>query len=119
MAGAGVKEWGTCAHDGKEVKLFTIRAPSGAYATATNYGATLTSLWVPDRNGTLGDVLLGYDSFSGYEAGANRSFSGRGVCLSCLVCAVDVFVSAEVAMGVRACKCTYTIRDVTMCIFFL
>jgi len=68
MAGAGVKEWGTCAHDGKEVKLFTIRAPSGAYATVTNYGATLTSLWVPDRNGTLGDVLLGYDSFSGYEA---------------------------------------------------
>jgi len=59
--------WGKCEHDGKDVKLITIKAPSGAYATISSYGATMTSIWVPDKTGKLGDVLLGYDSLKGYE----------------------------------------------------
>jgi aldose 1-epimerase len=31
-----------------------------------NYGAIITSIRVPDRNGKLGDVVLGYDSLDGY-----------------------------------------------------
>jgi len=68
MAGAAPKDWGTCALDGKDVKLITITAPNGCYATVTNYGATLTSIFVPDRSGELGDVLLGYDNLPGYES---------------------------------------------------
>jgi len=68
MAGASPKDWGKCAHDGKEVKLITITAPSGAYATISSYGATMTSINVPDKGGTLGDVLLGYDNLKGYES---------------------------------------------------
>lgn len=58
---------GKCEHDGKEVFLYTITSSSGAYATVSSYGATITSLWVPDSAGTLGDVLLGYDTLKGYE----------------------------------------------------
>jgi aldose 1-epimerase len=37
-------------------------------AKITEYGATLTELWVPDRNGKLTDVVLGYDNLGSYEA---------------------------------------------------
>lgn len=67
MSGAAPKDWGRCQHDGKEVKLYTITAASGAFATVCNYGATLTSINVPDKAGVIGDVLLGYDNLKGYE----------------------------------------------------
>jgi aldose 1-epimerase len=69
MSSAVPESWGKCILDGKDVKLFTIKAPAGgAYATLTNYGATLVSLWVPDRAGALGDVLLGHDTLVGNES---------------------------------------------------
>ncbi len=40
----------------------------------TNFGATLVSLKVPDRAGKIDDVVLGYDSVSGYESG--KSYFG-------------------------------------------
>ena len=51
--------------DGREAKLYTI---SGGKVTAaiTDLGATLVSLWVPDTNGQMADVVLGYDDASGY-----------------------------------------------------
>ena len=58
--------------DGTEVQLFTLRNASGATATISNYGGTLTSLLVPDRNGHLGDVVLGFEDVSGYQSPAFR-----------------------------------------------
>ena len=52
--------------DGKEVELFTIVNSHGLKMTVMTYGATVVSLEVPDRNGKLMDVVLGYDSLSGY-----------------------------------------------------
>ena len=40
--------------------MFTLRNQSSAALTAISRGAALTSLAVPDRNGVLNDVLLGY-----------------------------------------------------------
>jgi aldose 1-epimerase len=37
-------------------------------AKVTEYGATLTQMWVPDRNGKLADVVLGYERLEDYEA---------------------------------------------------
>ncbi len=42
---------------------------NGLTATLTPYGGKVISLWIPDRNGNLGDVVLGYDSASEYPAG--------------------------------------------------
>ncbi len=45
--------------DGAAVSLFTIANPSGIQASVTNLGASLVSLQVPDRNGSVGEVVLG------------------------------------------------------------
>jgi aldose 1-epimerase len=51
---------------GQEVSLFTLQNASGMKATITNYGAIVTSLYVPDRNGNFDDVVLGYPALDGY-----------------------------------------------------
>ncbi|RWW32189.1 hypothetical protein GW17_00003149, partial [Ensete ventricosum] len=40
----------------------------------TNFGATITSLLVPDANGNLADVVLGFDTVEPYQKGAGRYF---------------------------------------------
>jgi aldose 1-epimerase len=52
--------------DGRPVNLYTLTNANGAVVKITNYGAIVTELWVPDKNGTLGDIVLGFDSLSGY-----------------------------------------------------
>lgn len=45
---------------------YTISAP-GINASFIAYGARLTNLYVPDKNGTMQDVVLGYDEGSQYR----------------------------------------------------
>jgi len=52
--------------DGTNVELFTLRNANGVEARITNYGGIVTHLFVPDRTGKPGDVVLGYDSLDGY-----------------------------------------------------
>ena len=52
--------------DGEEIELFTITNSHGLKMKVMTYGATVVSLEVPDRNGKLTDVVLGYDSLAGY-----------------------------------------------------
>jgi len=52
--------------DGKVVDLYTLTNANGLVAKVTNFGAIVTELWVPDRNGNLGDVVQGYDNLEGY-----------------------------------------------------
>lgn len=52
--------------DGTPVDLYTLRNAKGAEARISNYGGIVTSLKVPDRNGRLDDVVLGYDDLAGY-----------------------------------------------------
>ena len=52
--------------DGQEVSLFILQNASGMKAALTNYGAIMASLYVPDRNGNLDDVVLGYAALDGY-----------------------------------------------------
>lgn len=53
--------------DGKEVKLYTL-INGKAKATITNYGARLVSLFVPNKENTQTDVVLGYDKAETYKA---------------------------------------------------
>jgi aldose 1-epimerase len=52
--------------DGKAVELYTLQNSKGMEAKITTYGGIVTSLKVPDKNGKLGDVVLGYDNLGGY-----------------------------------------------------
>jgi aldose 1-epimerase len=75
-------------NSGKPVYIFTLTNTSGMQARICTYGGILTSLLVPDRNGKLGDVVLGYDNLAGYVTNspyfgaligryANRIANGR------------------------------------------
>jgi aldose 1-epimerase len=57
--------------DGREVHQYTLTNESGVIVQIINFGATVTSLRVPDRNGKIEDVVLGYDSLQGYVAGSS------------------------------------------------
>lgn len=52
--------------DGQPVDLFTLTNAHGIEVRLTNYGGIIISLKTPDRSGQLGDIVLGYDSLSGY-----------------------------------------------------
>jgi len=52
--------------DGRAVELFLLRNAAGMEVELINYGAIIRALRVPDRTGVLGDVVLGFDSLSGY-----------------------------------------------------
>lgn len=54
--------------DGADVEIFTLRNANGMRAKVTEYGATLTELWAPDRDGRLADVVLGYARLDDYVA---------------------------------------------------
>jgi len=53
---------------GRPVTLYVLGNAGGVVVKIMSYGATVTSLQVPDRAGKLGDVVLGFDSLSGYLA---------------------------------------------------
>lgn len=50
-------------------QTITLTNTHGLKATLTPYGGKIISLWVPDRTGKLGDIVLGYDSASQYPTG--------------------------------------------------
>lgn len=52
--------------ENNDVKLFTITNINGLIAKLSNFGAILVSLFVPDKNGNLNDVVLGFDTLEKY-----------------------------------------------------
>src|SRR6202162_829745 len=61
--------------DGREAHLYTLSNKSGMQVVISDLGATVVSIKVPDRNGKIGDVVLGYDTLAGYQEGT-ASFGG-------------------------------------------
>lgn len=52
--------------DGKPTALYTLTNAAGMEVCITNYGGRVVSIMVPDRNGKLQDVVLGFDSIADY-----------------------------------------------------
>ena len=55
--------------DGTKVDILTLTNSKGVTAKIMTYGAILTELHVPDKNGKMGDVVLGFDNLAAYEKG--------------------------------------------------
>ncbi len=81
--------WGMTA-EGQPVILYTMTNASGAYVRLTNLGATIVAVGVPDRDGRVEDVVLGYKEWPSYQGDgaamgksvgryANRIAKGRFV----------------------------------------
>ncbi len=60
--------------DDAAVEVFTLKNANGMIAKVMTLGATLIELHVPDKNGKLADVTLGFDSVAGYQSDANQYF---------------------------------------------
>lgn len=52
--------------EGKRAHLYTLSNSKGMEVCLTNFGARIVSIMVPDRRGTLRDVVLGYDNIAQY-----------------------------------------------------
>jgi aldose 1-epimerase len=63
--GVMITPWGKT-KDGKEVHLYTLTNDKGMVAKISDYGGIVTELHVPDRDGKLGDVVLGYKNVDDY-----------------------------------------------------
>ena len=62
---------------GEKVQIYHLENKSGAFAEVLQFGAILVKLCVPDRDGRLTDVVLGYDDLAGYEV--NGCFFGATI----------------------------------------
>ena len=60
------KDFGSLA-DGRSAELYILTNAAGNSVEITNFGGILRAINVPDKNGKIGNVLLGYKDVSGYQ----------------------------------------------------
>jgi len=65
--------------DGKKTALYILTNSNGMEACITNYGGRIVSLMVPDSNGKLKDVVLGFDSIEAYLPENNQTDFGAAI----------------------------------------
>lgn len=53
--------------DGKPTGLFTLKNSNGMEVCITNFGGRIVSIMVPDREGKMRDVVLGFDNLADYQ----------------------------------------------------
>ena len=61
--------------DNKPVQLYILNNANGVQVAITNYGGRVVALVVPDKNGVLTDITLGYDSLNHYRT-RNEAYFG-------------------------------------------
>lgn len=61
--------------DGTTIESYTLSNALGTSVKLITYGATIAELKVPDKNGKMGDVVLGFDNLQGY-LGPHPHFGG-------------------------------------------
>jgi len=66
-----VQTYGT--FEGQEVKQYTLTNANGVVVKIINYGGYVTNIIVPNKQGIKEDVVLGFDSLSGYLQQGNPS----------------------------------------------
>lgn len=57
--------------DGKKTALYTLTNAAGMEVCVTNFGGRIVSVMVPDRNGDMKDVVLGFDNVANYADKVN------------------------------------------------
>ncbi|MBS7563183.1 galactose mutarotase [Mucilaginibacter sp. Bleaf8] len=61
--------------DGKQTKLFVLKNTKGVQVAITNFGGRFVSILVPDSKGKMTDVVGGFDSVDGFEAGKSNYYN--------------------------------------------
>jgi len=60
--------------NGKQTHLYILKNKHGMQAAITNYGGRVVSILVPDKEGKMTDVVLGYDSVGGFVHSTERYY---------------------------------------------
>ena len=71
LSGLNPEKFETLVDGNKAVKLYTLKNATGMEVCITNFGGRLVSIMVPDKNGNMTDVILGFDNVSDYQNIAN------------------------------------------------
>lgn len=58
----------------KKVETYEIKNANGMKMKVTNFGARVTNLWVPDKDGNLVDVVLGFETLDAYLESGDKYF---------------------------------------------
>lgn len=66
-------------YDGDSTALYTLKNQQGMEVCITNFGGRIVSIMVPNRNGEMVDVVLGFDSIQAYFPEANATDFGASV----------------------------------------
>lgn len=62
---------------GETISLYSFENAKQMKMVVTDFGAVLTQLWVPDKDGNLKDVVLGFDTLAEYEV--NPTYFGSTI----------------------------------------
>ena len=66
MSGLNPTRFEKTLDNNKSTKLYTLRNSTGMEVCITNFGARIVSIMVPDKNGNMTDVVLGFDNIEDY-----------------------------------------------------
>ena len=66
-------------YDGDSTALYTLKNDKGMEVCITNFGGRIVSIMVPDREGNMKDVVLGFDSIQAYFPEINGSDFGAAI----------------------------------------
>ncbi|MES2268713.1 MAG: aldose epimerase family protein [Bacteroidota bacterium] len=64
--------------NGKQTHLYILKNKNGVEAAVTNYGGRIVSLLVPDKDGKMTDVVLGFESVDGF-IGSKEPYYGATI----------------------------------------
>lgn len=79
LSGCSFKDKSVKIHDFDSIQEFRLSNKNGLIVKLSNYGATITSILVPDKNGRLADVVLGYNNVEGYINALRRPYFGATI----------------------------------------
>jgi len=58
------QHWGNI--NGQDIYLYRLQNPNGIKINITNFGAAVTTIITPDKNGNFADIVFGFDNLDGY-----------------------------------------------------
>ena len=67
LSGLNPANFETMVDSVKPVKLYTLKNAAGMEVCVTNFGGRIVSIMVPDKNGEMKDVVLGFDNIEDYQ----------------------------------------------------
>ena len=67
LSGLNPANFEVSAENAKPIKLYTLKNSQGMEVCVTNFGGRIVSVMVPDKNGKMTDVVLGFDSIADYQ----------------------------------------------------